>query len=238
MAGGVWRLARSIAVALVLAVTSASCGSPSRLGTFEQVGSMKVARIFHTATLLQDGRVLIAGGETTGEAQGSKEAVVSAELYDPNTAAFALTGAMNAPRASHTATLLEDGRVLIAGGSEDGSAELYDPATGLFVSTGSLVTPRSSAEARRLPGGKVLILGGTAWSGQDYAVLASAELYDPATGTFSLTGSMTVGRIGMAVALLRDGRVLVAGGRNDENTDLASAEVYDPARGDSSRRVR
>jgi hypothetical protein len=144
---------------------------------------------------------------------------------------------MITPRFLHTATLLLDGRVLIAGGdssyppaSAESSAELYDPVTEIFVATGSLTTPRDSHTATLLPNGKVLISGGEPRiNGSGYS-LASAELYDPATGTFSATGSMT--------ALLNNGKVLTAGGiRRAVDGSLpdvtlpTSAELYDPDTG-------
>jgi hypothetical protein len=114
-------------------------------GTFTSVGDMTTARLFHTATLLPDGTVLIAGG-----------AGVSAELYDPLIGRFTTTGNMHAPRSQHTATLLPNGTVLIAGGDgTPASAELYDPSTGTFSNTGSMNAPRSGHTATLLSDGHV-----------------------------------------------------------------------------------
>ena len=140
---------------------------------------------------------------------------------------FATTGSMHAPRATHTATLLGTGNVLIAGGGR-ASAELYDPAAGTFTATGSMTGPRAGHTATLLPNGKVLIAGG---EGVDY--LASAELYDLVTGTFAATGSMTAARANHTATLLPNGKVLIAGGEGTgdagPNVCLASAELYDPA---------
>ena len=158
--------------------------------------------------------------------------LASAELYDPATGKFSPTGAMVRPRSDHTATLLADGRVLIVGGTENlgvqkakaalASAELYDPRTGKFVTTGSMSTGRSAGQtATLLADGLVLVAGGNASYVQEEP-LASAELYDPRTGTFHKTGSMAEARDSHTATLLPDGRVLVAGG------DDTTAELYDP----------
>jgi hypothetical protein len=152
---------------------------------------------------------------------------------------FVATGSMTVGRDSHTATLLLDGRVLMVGGEGDGaasSAELYDPATGKFTKTGSLHQGRDDQTATLLKDGRVLIAGGMGWVGNSWSELASAELYDPATGEFSLTGSMTDSRVFHTATLLRDGRVLIAGGRDSAGTGgvsgVSSAEVFDPSTGE------
>jgi hypothetical protein len=217
-------------------------------GTFTPTGSMAAPREWHTATLLPDGRVLIAGGD---EQTAVDSAVLdSAEIYDPATGRFSPTGSMAVPRRAQTATLLPDGRVLIAAGYGGNvalnSAEIYDPATGRFVSTGSMLQAHSLGTVTALRDGRVLVAGGaTAVLRGDTDVsiteLAAAELYDPATGKWSATGSMRRARFDHTATLLLDGRVLIAGGetgyteaqgRNGGGINwISQAEVYDPATG-------
>ena len=209
-------------------------------GTFTLTGSATVARQGASATLLVDGRVLIVGGSV---ANGSGPlAVASAELYDPATGAFSATGSMSTARTDHAAALLADGRVLIVGGLDVGNgkggslqtAELYDPRTGTFSPTGSMMSARLAPTATRLVNGQILVAGGLQLSGSTGVTLASAELYDPATGAFTPVGSMAGGRAGASATLLADGRVLIAGGADvtiSTNTALASAELYDPQTG-------
>jgi hypothetical protein len=145
---------------------------------------------------------------------------------------------MMVPRIGHTATLLPDGKVLIAGGAEYGwtlsIAELYDPSTGSFTATGNMTTARSGHSAILLPDGKVLIAGGgcPGLHGECTlrGALASAELYDPSTGTFSATGSMARAGSGLTwPILLNDGKVLIAHGSTDNIP--GPAELYDPDTG-------
>lgn len=199
-------------------------------GTFSPTGSMGTARAFVTATLLPDGRVLVAGGGPPQYAHPGPD-LATAELYDPKSGTFTPTGSMTTTREDHSATLLRDGRVLIAGGNDKAdhavaSAELYDPKTGTFSATGSMAIARGYHTATLLADGRVLIVGGAAaaWTSTDGT--ASAEVYDPKTGTFSPTGSMRDARSFHTATLLTDGRVLVAGGG-----DLASAEIYDSKTG-------
>lgn len=230
------RLGSAVALMLLVSLAITGCEPARPVGSYSSTGPMKVGRHNHTATLLNDGRVLVTGGISTERPSGTRYTytdtyLASAELYDHAAGAFSLTGSMTAPRAGHTATLLDDGRVLIAGGNAEpgssvvASAELYDPATGTFIPTGSMITPRSGHTATLLNDGRVLITGG-------YGVseLASAELYDPKTGHFTATGSMSTPRLGNAATLLFDGRVLVAGGHVGTMyvPGFDSAELYDP----------
>jgi Bacterial Ig-like domain (group 2)/Galactose oxidase, central domain/Kelch motif len=202
-------------------------------GTFTQTGSMAVGRFLHTATLLQNGKVLIAGGITSS----ASEPVATAELYDPATGTFTMTGAMAVAREQHTATLLPDGRVLIVGGTTSppasltsawlaagtvdlqgtATAEIYDPSTGSFSATGSMAAARTFHTATLLPSGKVLVAGGGDES-------STAEVYDPVTSSFSTTGGMEIGRSGHTATLLSNGSVLVSGG--GMFAGLASAVLY------------
>ncbi|WP_284982403.1 kelch repeat-containing protein [Arthrobacter sp. efr-133-TYG-118] len=193
---------------------------------------MNQPRAAHTATLLNDGRVLVAGGVGETSANGYES---GAELYDPKANTWATTGDLIAGRDGHTATLLNNGKVLIAGG--DGlhgriaTAELYDPATGKWSTTGSMSTVRANHAAVLLANGKVLVTGGTGLHDR----LATAELYDPATGTWSQTGSMTTARGSHTTTMLPNGKVLVTGGSgqfaNGAVPFLVSADIYDPALG-------
>ena len=192
-------------------------------GVFASTDSMNVfTRINHTATLLSNGKVLMAGG------MGEGGYLASAELYDSGLGTFAATGSMAEGRDVHTATLLPSGKVLIAGGINMGaylgSAELYDPSAGGFTVTGSMTATRMNHTATLLPNGKVLIAGGTGNGGQYFA---SAELYDPSTGKFTAIASMTAARSSHTATLLPNGKVLIAAGYSD-GSYLSSAELYDP----------
>jgi hypothetical protein len=202
-------------------------------GKFVNTGTPTIARS-GTATLLQNGMVLIVGG------RNGNTTLATAELYDPASGSFTVTGSLATGRDGHSATLLQNGKVLIAGGYTIGggggglptiaSAELYDPATGTFSSTGSLGTGRTGHSATLLSSGKVLVAGGATSNGFLFTTLGSAELYDPVAGTFSATGSLNTARSASAT-LLGNGQVLIAGGGNSSLTALASAEIYDPSRG-------
>ncbi len=155
----------------------------------------------------------------------------------PTLGRFVPTGSLSTARLYASATLLADGRVLVAGGMVSGgvtdTAEIYDPATGEFSPTGSMTVDRYGQTAVRLPSGGVLIAGGFGVEDGGFKPRTSAEVYDPATSTFKVTGSMVVARAGPAVTMLADGRVLFAGGATDGQLSvvLASAEIYDPATG-------
>ncbi|HSJ56616.1 MAG TPA: kelch repeat-containing protein, partial [Anaerolineae bacterium] len=190
-------------------------------GAWSPTGSMGMPRVAHTATLLPDGRVLVVGGAAS---TGPEPVVLaSAELYDSAGGTWSPTAPMSLPRGGHTATLLQDGRVLVAGGDGDpaswASAEIYDPVTETWSSTGALQVGRALHSATLLQDGRVLVAGGIA------SDRSSTELYDPATGTWSQTGSLTTGRDSHTATLLPDGRVLVVGGYGDTGF-LASTEIY------------
>ena len=206
----------------------------SATGVFSGTGNMTANRGGHTATLLANGKVLIAGG---ADQNPTGTGLASAELYDPSTGTFTQTESMAAGRFLHTATQLQNGRVLIVGGALTSAsdpvatAEVYDPATGTFTMTGAMVTAREQHTATLLADGRVLIVGGTTSTGTgDLHPTATVEVYDPSTGSFSTTGAMVEARTFHTATLLPSGKVLVAGG-GDENS---TAEVYDPATGSFS----
>ncbi len=198
-------------------------------------------RYNHTATMMPNGRVLLVAGNPN-----STVPLASTELHDPAQGSWTYTQSspnaptvMSAPRANHTATLLANGKVLVAGGSDffttHKSSELFDPASGQWQQTGDLRTARQGHTATLLADGRVLVAGGQA---NDGTVLTSAEIYDPATAAWNFTGStMTQARFNHTATLLPSGRVLVTGGSSAESatfpefgaTALATAEAYDPA---------
>jgi N-acetylneuraminic acid mutarotase len=202
-------------------------------GQWTATGYLRTARYGNTATLLPNGKVLVAGG------YNGPNPSTSAELYDPVTRTWTPTGLMNNGRLNHIAALLPNGQVLVAGGANFtggypsmfdtlASAELYDPASGTWRLTGSMSRPRQYHAGTLLPTGQVLITGGTSDDyndspPSDYNPLASTELYDPATGTWTPTGNMTTPRVGHTATLLSHGGVLVAQG--------LSAEIYEPSSG-------
>ena len=212
---------------------SATIAIAQSSGTFTRTGSMTTARSQHTAILLLNGKVLMAGGAQSASLSGGPVILASAELYDPSTGAFGPAGDMTTGRRMHTSTLLADGRVLIAGGYGHGaegpagsgtalaSAELYDPSTGTFTATRDMITARGGHTAILLLNGKVLIVGG--YGTGSYPDVAPAELYDPTSGTFTAGGAY-VGRGGCdfcaPATLLPNGTVLFPG--------QYPAQTYDP----------
>ena len=210
---------------------------------WQETAPLHVARVAHSATLLLDGRVLVAGG--------MGEAGTSAEIYDPSSGRWMAAAPLHLSRVMHTATRLVDGRVLVVGGhgtylpatgtyTIDGTAEIYDPVADTWTSVPGPLTPRDSFSATLLVDGQVLVVGGIdAWDN----VLGTCELYDPATGQWTETGSLPDPgvrrrspywyRWAHTATSLADGRVLLAGGFADDEWfyTVGEAELYDPATG-------
>ncbi len=201
-------------------------------GSFSATGSMATARYAHTATMLNNGKVLVAGGLTTNNSTDT------AELYDPANGTFTSIGKMVDTRFYHTATLLNNGKVLLTGGLADDaqsigqvSAELFDPATNSFMVVANMGTGRYFHTATLFQNGQVLVAGGETVVQSATRGLASAELFDPSTNSFSPTGSMTAARFLHTAVLLGNGTVLVAGGQGAGLYAMDSAELFDPASG-------
>jgi hypothetical protein len=227
-----------LGVALLLAVTARAQGSadyalafaPS--GTWTLTGSLHQAREEQTATLLKSGLVLVAGGAVNGVP------IVSSELYNPATGTWAVTSSLHIDRAAAAAVLLTTGpnagQVLVAGGCTSNcldattTAELYNPTTGTWKLTGSLSTARAFFTLTKLANGLVLAAGGcTALDINGCTTVTnSAEIYNPATGSWTHTSAMVTGRATQTATLLSNGAVLVAGGANAAGDALASSELF------------
>jgi hypothetical protein len=205
-------------------ISSAELYDPAT-GTWATTSSLWTGRQFHTAQLLGSGRVLVAGGTLGDPINGPTR---GAELYDPATGTWLAVGSMGTARTSFQSALLDDGRVLVMGGTDDSyatvaSAELYDPVSNTWGPVGSLLAPRYMHEAVLLSDGKVLVFGGAGYT----TSATSSELYDPATGTWAASGSMSAWFNHPLGIRLDDGRVLVVGG--DYYTP--ASELYDPVTG-------
>ena len=187
---------------------------------------MNQPRYYHTMTLLRgNGKVLVASGATS---PGTDVGITrSAELYDPATGKWTLTADMTTFHGLQSATLLPDGRVLVAGGGEPvrtSVAEIFDPATGQWSPTASLLVARSEHTATLLPDGRVLIAGG-AKTDADSDILASTELFDATLERWITGPNLTDARVLHQATLLRYGRVLVSGGINTKRVELTSSEL-------------
>jgi N-acetylneuraminic acid mutarotase len=230
----------TVLVLLTFVTMASGCGANStgaeqrsktrnnEAGSVTRAGNLTTRRAAHTATLLPDGKVLVAGGFENGNT------LATTEVFDPATQAFKPSHQMSVARSGHTATLLSNGKVLIAGGYNGNylaTAELYDPATNSFTPTNTMTTARSGHVATLLQNGKVLLVGGV---GVGWTFLANAEIYDPITDTFARTGDMHAARESHTATLLASGKVLIAGGHRDRRpaiTIYSSTEIYDPASG-------
>lgn len=198
-------------------------------------GSMQHARFRHSATLLPDGRVLVAGGQDLGGFGGVTTLILnSVEIYDPTTGKWTSAQSLSTARYRHTATLMPNGQVLVVGGYYNGflpTSELFDPIANTWTLTGNLNFARDSHTATLLANGKVLVTGGVGMDTNYHSFqLASAELYDPSSGTWSMTSSLNTGRYFHTATLLPDGqRVLITGGGNyNSGAVFSTAELYVP----------
>ena len=219
-------------LSFALALTALELGllvlEPVQAQTFTPDNPLLVARWNHTATLLTNGLVLVAGGTTANEYPDNPfRATNSSELYDPASGTSTSTGFMTDAQAGHIALLLTNGLVLVAGGRNDhGSiisrAELYDPAIGEWTDTGYLNKERSSFAAVLLPDGKVLVVGGYSNSGD----ISSAEIYDPVSEMWTNAAPMNYATDSQTATLLLNGQVLVAGGSGGGG-GLTNSVLYD-----------
>jgi N-acetylneuraminic acid mutarotase len=200
-------------------------------GLWSKVASLLTGHVKHTATLLRDGNVLIAGG-----LDGANNGLASAEVYNPATNKWSPAGSMATARLDHTATLLPSGKVLVAGGldgpfpsSSLASAELYDPTTNTWSAAAPMMGSRARQTATLLADGRVLVVGGVSVTLREGGLFpnrpASAEIYDPQSNHWSTTAPMGFSRFDQTATRLADGRVLVAGGQGDAGI-LKSTEIY------------
>jgi len=196
-------------------------------GTWKATGALRAARHAMTATLLPSGKVLVAGGATA-----ASDALNSSEIYNPATKVWTLGAKMVTARSDYASILLGTGKVLFAGGENINGvsiskAELYNPSGGTFTATGSMAASRVEHTAVLLANGNVLVSGGNKQTINGQTPLASAELYNPASGTWSATGSLSHARAGHTSTVLHSGKVIDAGGSNAID-ELSSVEIYTP----------
>ncbi len=209
---------------LILLVLTLAWVSRSHGQTWATNSPLKAARWSHTAALLTNGSVLIAGG-TIYNVSGNFADTNGCELYNPAAGTSTLTGSMQVHRHSHTATRLTNGQVLVAGGGGNATSELYAPSSGTWINLANMSDERLAHTATLLPSGKVLAAGG--YNDSNGQELSSAELYDPVSGTWTSTGQMPYAADSEAAALLTNGMVLVCGGSQDGNAVTNSA-LYNP----------
>ncbi len=226
---------RSFRLALAAVALAFTAGLP-RPASADSAGTMIVPRYNHTATLLPDGRVLVAGG--FAQMGTDFPTTATCEIYDPATNSWAFTGTLHEARENHAAILLADGRVLVAGGVGDAgfplkSSEIYNPATGKWLQAGPMLITRESPKLALLPDGQVLVAGGKGLH-QRYC-----ERFNPAIGKWTDTGDLIIGRPTYEMTRLEDGRVLLAGGDlGVAGQERFDTETYDPATGTWSQTGR
>ena len=223
-----------------------------RTGTWSPTGRLNANHVRGAAVVLKDGRVLLVGasGDPDDGLLGFSPEL-AAEIYDPATNRWTLTGPMSVARVSAAVALLHDGRVLAVGGSSDGiqaGAEIYDPASNAWTAVAPMSRARADAGATTLPDGRVLVAGGDSLyldGTVGWEPLTTAEIFDPAAGTWSPTGGMSEQRGGdAAMATLADGRCIFVGGSTFDrpvpigvgswvinSRPNTAAEVFDAASG-------
>lgn len=187
--------------------------------SWSPAAAMQAGYFGSTATVLETGLVLVAGGDTFGDHR--------AQLYDPTTDRWSNAGIMG--QSNHTATLLHDGRVLVAGGTGSAGTQIYDPTLNSWSAAASMLADRAGHTATLLDDGDVLVAGGSGFDSGQQVWLASAERYHPQTNTWTPAGSMAAARWAHTATLLRDHRVLIAGGMVPRDCcALSGAELFDP----------
>jgi N-acetylneuraminic acid mutarotase len=196
-------------------------------GTWKATTALRAGRHAMNATLLASGKVLVAGGAT-----GASDALNSTEIYDPTAKTWTLGTKMVQARSDYASIMLATGKVLFMGGENINGvsikyAELYNPSSGKFTATGNMAATREEHTAVLLANGNVLVSGGNNKTLTTQTPLASAELYNPTTGTWTATGSMSSARAGHISTVLTNGHVLNSGG-SDAFNELNSAELYTP----------
>ena len=226
---GFMGLAWALGLAALLGLLPAA---QAQVGTWATAGELTDGRVAHTATLLNNGDVLVVGGEDRAPADVSGVLVDTVELYSQLGNSWSTLAGTLLARKKHTATLLGNGNVLVVGGTTSSGAtnsvQVFTPAMVSWQNVGNLITARTGHTATLLGDGTVLVVGGQT-TGDTY--LASAERYDPVSGTWTAVAGMAAAREGHTATLLANGQVLIAGGTTNGGTYLASAEVYDPSNG-------
>jgi N-acetylneuraminic acid mutarotase len=212
-------------------------------GSWSYTGSMTTARVYFGMVLLSSGKVLAVGGCTGQNSNGCTGVTATAEIYDPSTGKWSATGSLKTARGAFTATLLQSGKVLVAGGINSAgnpikSAELYDPSTGKFTFTASMSAARDEHSATLLASGKVVVTGG---ENNSSVSTTKSEIYNPSTKTWSSAGNLSTARQEHTAVLLSNGKILVSGGNKvtaSTTTVLSSAELYNPTTGAWSKTNR
>jgi N-acetylneuraminic acid mutarotase len=209
---------------LSAAETYKPCPQPVCANAWQSTANMAHERYIAAGVPLADGTVLAAGGlGANGSVTGT------AERYNPTAETWSAAGTMRVPRSGHRAVRLQDGRVLVAGGSTDrgptAAVEIYNPSTNAWSSVASMSTARNLPQLIVLSDGRVLASGG---QGTSTPVLATAEIYTPSSNSWSAAGTMRHARYLAGVALLSSGRVVVAGG-HDGTSPQSSTEIFNPS---------